>query len=62
MPSGRLNPAVYSSTCHLDAEAKIMPSLERRFESISIKALIIAALTVLMLWPLLRVEYLVNER
>jgi inner membrane protein len=46
----------------LDAEAKIMPSLERRFESISIKALIIAALTVLMLWPLLRVEYLVNER
>jgi len=37
-------------------------SLERRFESVSIKAVVIAALTVLMLWPLSRVESLVSER
>jgi inner membrane protein len=37
-------------------------SVERRFESISIKALVIAVLTVLMLWPLSRVESLVSER
>jgi inner membrane protein len=61
MPSGRPNLAVYSSTC-LDVGATIMPSVERRFESISIKALTIAALTLLMLWPLWRVESLVNER
>ena len=39
-----------------------MPTLERRFQSISIKALVIAALTLLMLWPLMRVEGLVTER
>ncbi len=37
-------------------------SLERRFESVTIKAVVIAALTVLMLWPLSRVENLVSER
>jgi inner membrane protein len=36
--------------------------IARRFESISIKAAIIAALTLLMLWPLSRVQSLVNER
>jgi inner membrane protein len=40
----------------------MMQSVERRFESISIKALVIAVLTVLMLWPLSRVESLVSER
>jgi inner membrane protein len=39
-----------------------MQSVERRFESISIKTLVIAVLTVLMLWPLSRVESLVSER
>jgi hypothetical protein len=39
-----------------------MPSLERRFQPNSIKALVIAALTLLMLWPLVRVEGLVTER
>jgi inner membrane protein len=39
-----------------------MQSVERRFESISIKALVIAVLTLLMLWPLFRVESLVSER
>jgi inner membrane protein involved in colicin E2 resistance len=39
-----------------------MQSVERRFESISIKALVIAVLTLLMLWPLSRVESLVSER
>lgn len=39
-----------------------MRSVERKFESISIKALVIAVLTVLMLWPLSRVESLVSER
>ena len=34
----------------------------QRFESVSIKAAIIAALTLLMLWPLARVQSLVNER
>lgn len=34
----------------------------RRFESVSIKAVMIAALTILMLWPLSRVESLVRER
>jgi inner membrane protein involved in colicin E2 resistance len=39
-----------------------MPSLQGRVESASIKAVVIAVLTVLMLWPLARVENLVNER
>jgi len=39
-----------------------MQSLERRFESISVKAVVIAILTVLMLWPLSRVESLISER
>ncbi len=39
-----------------------MSTLEHRFESISVKALVIGVLTVLMLWPLWRVETLVNER
>jgi hypothetical protein len=39
-----------------------MPSLEHRFQSIPIKALVIAALSLLMLWPLMRVEGLVSER
>jgi inner membrane protein len=42
--------------------AVMVQSVERRFESISIKALVIAVLTVLMLWPLSRVESLVSER
>lgn len=37
-------------------------SLESRFASVSVKAVVIAALTVLMLWPLSRVESLVRER
>jgi inner membrane protein len=37
-------------------------SLEGRFASVSVKAMLIAALTVLMLWPLSRVESLVSER
>jgi inner membrane protein len=36
--------------------------VKHRFESISIKALVIAVLTVLMLWPLSRVQSLVSER
>jgi inner membrane protein len=36
--------------------------LERRFESVSVKGIVIAALNVLMLWPLSQVENLVNER
>jgi inner membrane protein len=40
----------------------MMQSLERRFESVSFKAVVIAVLTLLMLWPLARVENLVNER
>ena len=39
-----------------------MQSVERRFESISVKAVVIAILTVLMLWPLSRVETLISER
>jgi inner membrane protein len=39
-----------------------MQGLERRFESVSVKGIVIAALTVLMLWPLSQVENLVNER
>jgi inner membrane protein len=39
-----------------------MQSLERRFESISVKPVVIAILTVLMLWPLSRVETLISER
>jgi inner membrane protein involved in colicin E2 resistance len=39
-----------------------MQSLERRFESISVKAVVITTLTVLMLWPLSRVESLISER
>jgi inner membrane protein len=37
-------------------------SLESRFTSVSVKAAVIAGLTVLMLWPLARVESLVKER
>jgi inner membrane protein len=37
-------------------------STQRRFESVSIKAAIIAALTLMLLWPLSRVENLVRER
>jgi inner membrane protein len=40
----------------------MMQSWERRFESVSFKALVITVLTLLMLWPLMRVENLVNER
>jgi len=40
----------------------MVESLERRFASVSVKAVVIAALTVLMLWPLSRVERLVSER
>jgi inner membrane protein len=40
----------------------MMQSLESRFESVSFKAGVIAGLTLLMLWPLLRVESLVTER
>jgi inner membrane protein len=40
----------------------MMQSLESRFESVSFKAAVIAGLTLLMLWPLLRVENLVTER
>jgi inner membrane protein len=39
-----------------------MQSLERRFESTSVKAVVITILTVLMLWPLSRVESLISER
>src|ERR1700730_5568010 len=41
---------------------EVMQSLERRFESISVKAVVITILTVLMLWPLSRVETLISER
>src|SRR5271163_1831946 len=37
-------------------------NMSARFESVSIKAAIIAALTLLMLWPLGRVQSLVSER
>jgi inner membrane protein len=40
----------------------MMQSLESRFESVSFKAAVIAGLTLLMLWPLVRVENLVTER
>jgi inner membrane protein len=40
----------------------MVESLESRFASVSVKAVVIAALTVLMLWPLSRVESLVSER
>src|ERR1700688_4606713 len=39
-----------------------MQNLERRFDSISVKAVVITILTVLMLWPLSRVESLISER
>ncbi|HTB87120.1 MAG TPA: cell envelope integrity protein CreD [Steroidobacteraceae bacterium] len=39
-----------------------MESLESRFASVSVKAAVIAGLTLLMLWPLSRVESLVSER
>jgi inner membrane protein len=39
-----------------------MASLEQRFESISFKGAVIAGLTLLMLWPLARVESLISER
>ncbi len=37
-------------------------NVESRFASVSVKAIVIAALTVLLLWPLSRVESLVTER
>jgi inner membrane protein len=37
-------------------------SFESRFASVSVKAVVIASLTILMLWPLSRVERLVSER
>lgn len=40
----------------------MVESLESRLTSVSVKAAVIAALTVLMLWPLSRVESLVSER
>jgi inner membrane protein len=40
----------------------MMQSLEGRFESVPFKAAVIAGLTLLMLWPLVRVENLVTER
>jgi inner membrane protein len=40
----------------------MVENLESRFASVSVKAAVIAALTVLMLWPLSRVESLVSER
>jgi hypothetical protein len=39
-----------------------MQSLKSRFESVSFNAVVIAGLTLLILWPLLRVENLVTER
>jgi inner membrane protein len=36
--------------------------LEQRFESISVKGAVIVGLTLLMLWPLARVESLISER
>jgi inner membrane protein len=39
-----------------------MASLEQRFESVSVKGAVIAGLTLLMLWPLARVESLISER
>jgi len=40
----------------------VVESLESRFASVSVKAAVIAGLTLLMLWPLSRVESLVSER
>jgi inner membrane protein involved in colicin E2 resistance len=40
----------------------MMQSLEGRFESVPFKAAVIAGLTLLTLWPLVRVENLVSER
>src|SRR5580692_1862139 len=40
----------------------MIENLESRFTSVSVKAVVIAALTLLMLWPLSRVESLVSER
>src|SRR5258708_29999588 len=50
------------STSHGLSRAMMVGSLESRFASVSVKAAVIAALTVLMLWPLSRVESLVSER
>jgi inner membrane protein len=47
---------------HKTSGATMVESLENRFASVSVKAVAIAALTVLMLWPLSRVESLVSER
>jgi inner membrane protein len=47
---------------HETSGAMMVESLESRFASVSVKAVVIAALTVLMLWPLSRVESLVSER
>jgi len=42
--------------CFADTHPKMTPSLESRFASVSVKAVVIAALTLLMSWPLSRVE------
>ncbi|HME37967.1 MAG TPA: cell envelope integrity protein CreD [Steroidobacteraceae bacterium] len=39
-----------------------MQSVDPRFASVTVKSLVIGGLTLLMLWPLMRVESLVNER
>jgi inner membrane protein involved in colicin E2 resistance len=39
-----------------------MQSSDPRFASVTVKSLVIAGLTLLMLWPLARVENLVSER
>src|ERR1700731_2686387 len=39
-----------------------MQSVDPRFASVTVKSLVIAALTVLMLWPLALVQSLVSER
>jgi inner membrane protein len=46
----------------LKRQEPVMQNVERRFESVSVKAVIIAVLTLVMLWPLARVESLVSER
>jgi inner membrane protein len=45
-----------------DKGANDMQSEDPRFASITVKSIVIGGLTLLMLWPLIRVETLVNER
>jgi inner membrane protein involved in colicin E2 resistance len=40
----------------------VKQSLDPRFAPVTVKALVVAGLTLLMLWPLSRVESLVSER